>query len=220
MIKNRTMNEELQIWNDEIFAAEEEQRKAALKLATEEDEAYAQYEELEYIFRQDILNKANNALCKYEVEQIRLLDKRTVCRFMSAAEFDSLMKGEVLENRSSHDGCRTGSVGFCFLADESTSEDVDGSYTVFTNGKITPKQAYTYLRGVVNEDRFVIFELANENMGKFLASYGTYADPWKDGWYDYTSVTEFSTETYDRSWLKPIKAYIRKHFEFVEIPLD
>lgn len=219
MEKHWTVTEEIELYADELFAEELEKKELAAKIAAEEDEAWHEHEMAEHDFACDLYLHAAKAMTQYELKLIGNLQTRHVCRFMSVEEFDKLIHGELLVNRSKHEKSKTGSIGFCFLSDDSTIENEDGEFMVFGN-KITPQDAHRYLIGCASEERFVIFELPKENMNKFSRSYGIYANPYTDGWYDRVAVSELSIETYDKTWLKPIKAYEPDGWDFTEIPLD
>ena len=80
-----------------------------------------------------------------------------VMRFMSSAEFEKYLTGEVLQNYEKH-RARTDAVGFCFLdAEEYTAND-----------------AYHFLSGVVSPEVCAIFEVDNV---PFKEGTGQFADP-------------------------------------------
>ena len=214
-----TVSEEVDLYADELFAEEIEKRERAAQIAAEEDEAWYIHESAEHEIKCDLYWNAKKAETEYELEKVHTLDVRHVCRFMSAKEFDKLMRGEVLVNKDRHEQSRTDSVGFCFLSDDSVANGEDGSFMAFW-GRIMPQDAHRYLCGVVSEERFVVFEVTKDDMNRFSQSYGIYANPFTDGWYDRISLSELSTETYDSSWLKPVRAYAPDGWDYVEIPLD
>lgn len=219
MKKYWTVAEETELYADELFAEELEKKELAAKIAAEEDEAWCIHEAAEQDIKCDLYWNAKKAETEYELEKVHTLDVRHVCRFMSAKEFDKFVNGEVLVNKDNHEHSRTGSVGFCFLADDAVAEGEDGMFMAFW-GRIMPQDAHRYLCGVVTEERFVVFEVAKENMNRFSQSCGIYANPFTDGWYDRISLSELSTETYDSSWLKPVRAYAPNGWDYVEVPLD
>lgn len=100
-----------------------------------------------------------------------------IFRFMSKKEFDKLINGEELINKTKHQG-NTNSVGFCFMEDD-------------------PEYCYEFLSGVVSEDVCVIFETDEE----LNQTYGIYADPC-GSFFDTIVKDEYCINKYDKEKFK------------------
>lgn len=85
------------------------------------------------------------------------MSKIKVFRFMSNAEFEKYKSGEELYNDTRHKA-KTNSVGFCF----------------FNLKDFTPEYAWRFLKGAINPDICVVFEVNGEEL---KAGYGIYNDP-------------------------------------------
>ena len=81
-----------------------------------------------------------------------------IFRFMSKKEFEKYRSGEILENKTIHQG-RTNSIGFCFL-------NIDD---------YKPERAMHFLSGIVAFDICAVFETKK----KLNKTYGMYAKPMK-----------------------------------------
>lgn len=80
-----------------------------------------------------------------------------VHRFMSAGEYEKLMRGEVLVNHTDHRSTKSGSIGFCFFTEP-------------------PKEAIHWLSGNVDCDYCVTMDIPEEMLTQ---SWGHYRDPKK-----------------------------------------
>lgn len=118
---------------------------------------------------------------------------RKVYRFMSFQEFDKLTAGCELVNRSTMPGRRTNSVGFCFLP-----ESVDMGDEVWP-----PEECHRFLSGIVSEDVLVEFEVQDDSALEW--SWGIYANPYTDDWYDRICIDELCCQKYSRDTLRPVR---------------
>lgn len=117
-----------------------------------------------------------------------------VMRFMSLAEFNKYLTGEVLQNYEDHKA-RTDAIGFCFLdADEYGAND-----------------AYHFLSGVVSSEICAIFEVPDHT--PFKHGTGQFADPAARA----LSIMEamFNTDTIDVKEYS-ITEYSDKQFKLVQ----
>lgn len=110
-------------------------------------------------------------------------------RFMSFKEFNDLTFGMNMVSHNSHAKCRTNSVGFCFLGEQT---DVMGR-------ALTPVQCFQFLRGIVSDEILVEFEAPSNAV---RASYGVYANPFSD---DFVVVDEYCTEHYNHKVFRPLR---------------
>lgn len=120
-----------------------------------------------------------------------------VMRFMSHAEFNKYLTGEVLQNYNDH-RARTDAIGFCFLdADEYEAND-----------------AYHFMSGVVSPDVCAIFEVED---APFKTGTGQYADPSAR----LTSIMDAltNTQTIDVKEYS-ITEYSREQFKLVQYAQD
>lgn len=106
-------------------------------------------------------------------------------RFMSLKEFNKLTAHIDIIGTSDFSTKRTASKGVCFMSTED----------------FTPEYAYEFLRGIVSKEVVVIFENISASMNE---SWGVYADPC-GGYFDTFVATEYCTNYYNDSILKPIK---------------
>jgi len=108
-----------------------------------------------------------------------------VHRFMSATEYDKLLRGETLVNYSNHQGCRTLSRGFCFFTEN-------------------PEEAIHWLSGCCDCDYCITMDIPSELLAR---SVGVYSNP-KGG----TIIrTEYCLTSYDRNTVKILKADAQFH---------
>lgn len=131
-----------------------------------------------------------------------------VMRFMSHAEFNAYLTGEVLQNYNDH-RARTDAVGFCFL-------DAD---------EYDPNDAYHFMSGVVSPDVCAIFEVNN---APFKIGTGQYADPnvplrsFLEAMTntDTIDVKEYSITEYSREQFKLVQYAENFHWNFKEDSFD
>lgn len=109
-----------------------------------------------------------------------------VFRFMSMDEFKKMDAYVDMVHPKNHFNARTGSVGFCFL----DSEEYDAC------------DAIRFLSGIVSSDICVEFEVDEKYLNK---SFGVYADPFLDDFFDTIDVTEYCATTYCRDVFKPVR---------------
>lgn len=112
-------------------------------------------------------------------------------RFMSRAELDKFLAGELLENTTDHHldlGQRTDAIGFCFL-------DYD---------KYDEQYAYHFLSGIVSQDVAAVFEIDDDMVKGLKRGQGTFADP-NGRLMDSMLVDELSTERYHNKAMRLIK---------------
>ena len=122
-------------------------------------------------------------------------------RFMGADEFYALIEGKELEQHTDHSKkSRTNSKGFCFLrlGDEWDRWGHEGE-------EASIEEAHRFLSGIVSDFAAVVF--VNES-ASLKDGCGTYADPYDDDWYARIYVDEFSTTSYDRESMRPVRAYL------------
>lgn len=126
-----------------------------------------------------------------------------VYRYMSFAEFNKMSIGCTMTNDSKHKGCRTSSVGFCFLAEENKFY----SYGCEEEVSLSADACYMFLCGIVSDDVLVEFEVAEGfELG---VDYGIYADPY-GGWDDPSiCIDEYTTMSYSRDELIPTRYAIK-----------
>lgn len=108
-------------------------------------------------------------------------------RFMSAREYEALMRGEVLRNEKRHweDGSKTTSIGFCFFPEE-------------------PRKAIRWLNGIVDADYCVTMDIPGQML---MSTKGRYRDVEKDkggslGDCPETYRTEYCTPEYSLEKVK------------------
>lgn len=131
-----------------------------------------------------------------------------VMRFMSQAEFDKFLSGEVLQNYNDH-RARTDAVGFCFL-------DAD---------EYNPNDAYHFMSGVVSPEICAIFEVEN---APFKIGTGVYAAPLDDSMpfmmalfnTNTIDVKEYSITEYSRKSFKLVHYCDDYHMNFKESSFD
>lgn len=98
---------------------------------------------------------------------------------MSLEEFNLLKSGKMLENHTDHSvGHRTTSRGFCFFDEDDCS----------------PEYAFEFLRGIVSDEVCVRFEVDKKLLTE---SWGIYADPFCENWFDTITMTEWCCESYN-----------------------
>ena len=129
-------------------------------------------------------------------------------RFMSEDEFNKLINGETLVNHNPHVKCRTTSIGFCFLREDSVA---NGCGTYGMSEEIWHYMASNEVQAARemiwntpgSNDVFVVFESSKE----MKQSYGVYADGFSDGWDDFVRINEYCTEEYNNKEMVPIRAW-------------
>ncbi len=120
-----------------------------------------------------------------------------IFRFMSKKEFEKYKSGEILENKTIHQG-RTNSIGFCF----------------FNIDDFRPERAMHFLSGIVAFDICAVFETKK----KLNKTYGVYAKPIKStgnpfedllnvfaGYMDSFTANEYCTTQYSNKDFKLLK---------------
>ena len=133
----------------------------------------------------------------------------TFLRFMGAEEYYMLMEGRDLINTRDHSRhARTNSQGFCFLR---VADDENWCKCGWYGDPV--KDAYEFLSGIVDE--FVAVEFVNE--GTALDEWvGSYADPMSDDWGAFIGIGEYSTTSYNRDKMRPIRAHFMGEWGEVE----
>lgn len=119
-----------------------------------------------------------------------------VYRYMSFEEFSRLTSGCILKNDNHFHRALSGSIGFCFLGEETKVEGINGTYEFDTI------DAYNFLQGIVSSDILVELEVSSQELQE---AEGIYADPTTDDWYARVAITEYSTMEYDRDRFQPLR---------------
>ena len=121
-------------------------------------------------------------------------------RYMSYAEFEKILKGEILSNQSqwrsvSGINLEDNSTGFCFLR-----EQVASNKGYFAN----PLECYMSMSGIVCPEVLVCFEKLDEV--KMKESYGRYAS--LDGGWGIEFLDEYSIPSYSKDTFVPVGFYV------------
>lgn len=119
---------------------------------------------------------------------------KTYYRFMSLNEFSKLTAGCILESDNKFKTFRTDSEGFCFLAEKTEIDGLNGCYF------FDPLSCLEFLSGIVSKDILVKFETKLE----LTESCGVYADPTTDEWGDTIDIKEYCISKYDIETMKPV----------------
>ena len=103
---------------------------------------------------------------------------------MSLEEFNLLKSGKTLENHTAHFiGHKTSSKGFCF----------------FDENDCSPWYAFEFLSGIVSNEVCVRFKVAKKLLTE---SWGIYADPFYESWFDTITMREWCCESYNNKGFK------------------
>lgn len=124
-----------------------------------------------------------------------------VYRYMGKKEMQLMTAGMTIGGRDHTRYARTISTGVCFLP--------EAVHVVLCNNKTeerTPENCICMLSGIVSSDKILVkFYCSEKDYHKrFYDSFGVYADPYSDCWYDYATIDEICCESYNRDWLNPV----------------
>ena len=121
-------------------------------------------------------------------------------RYMSLAEFSKMLAGVDITGKRDFKA-RTASEGVCFLA-ETTVGTRSCFYTEEDSVvEFSPEWTIQFLEGIVTNDVLVEFETQEE----VEESWGIYADPLTDGWYDTICINEYCVPSYNRDTFIPLR---------------
>lgn len=113
-------------------------------------------------------------------------------RYMSIKEFLKMSAGVPMVH-CGHFKAKTNSEGFCFLPKIIIAHSGKEKYT------FSPEESIVFLHGIVTNDILVEFEITNDLL---IESFGIYSNPFT---YDYMSITEYCTKTYNREKFVPVR---------------
>ena len=127
-------------------------------------------------------------------------------RYMSFAEFVTILQGGTIESSGRCNRCRTTSNGVCFL----------GEHTDVKGHDYSAIDCFEFLSGIVSEDILVEFEADLMPMNGI----GCYAIPehlcsdYAERFYGKMSVQEYYVHSYSRSTFTPVAYYTYEEYEW------